>query len=180
MSVFKIENNQVTVERYSADGLYNMKSAGRDGSYSDTSVTASSLRLTIDTAVVPSPQTISLGTVETYGTIGEWVEVASGTGTDDVKPSDEGWVELISPVPGTEAVPGTPASTKYVYTLDTDGTVTDKANAAQGYLIVGSDNANAMTDSLGATSVTIENFPFIKLNYWRYNLNEEIKNYFKK
>lgn len=157
MSVFKIENNQVTVERYSADGLYNMKSAGRDGSYSDTSVTASSLGLAIDTAVVPSPQTISLGTVETYGTIGEWVEVASGTGTDDVKPSNKGWVELISPVPGTEAVPGTPASTKYVYTLDTDGTVTDKANAAQGYLIVGSDNANAMTDSLGATSVTIEN-----------------------
>lgn len=29
------------------------------------------------------------------------------------------------------------------------------------------------------TSETIENFPFIKLNYWRDNLNEEIKKYFK-
>ena len=29
------------------------------------------------------------------------------------------------------------------------------------------------------TNETIENFPFIKLNYWRDNLNEEIKKYFK-
>ena len=155
MSVFKIENNQVTVERYSADGLYNMKSAGRDGSYSDTSVTASSLGLAIDTAVVPSPQTISLGTVETYGTIGEWVEVSSGTGTDDVKPSKEGWVKLSAPDSGTEAVPGT---TNYKYVIDTDG-----VNKNTKYLIVNTKNdgtAYVLTNNSGTateTVVTIDN-----------------------
>ncbi|MBE6569627.1 MAG: hypothetical protein E7658_05360 [Ruminococcaceae bacterium] len=158
MTVFAITDNQVTVERYSEDGLYNLKSAGYDGSYSNTSVTNVSLGLPKYSAVYASPQTISLtqSDASEMGTIGEWVGVESETPADDVTPSNGGWVEVIAPVPETPAVPGTPESTKYVYTLDTDGTVTDKADAEQGYLIVGSGNNNyAMTDNLGRTGVTI-------------------------
>ena len=157
MTVFAITGTEVTVERYSANGLYNLKSAGYDGSYSNTSVTNVSLGLPKYSNVYASPQTIAFVANELAGeaTIGKWVGIAAETPTDDVATSNKGWVELIAPVPGTPEVPATPASTKYVYTLDTDGTVTDKADAAQGYLIVGSGNAYAMTDSLGATGVTI-------------------------
>ena len=156
MTVFAITDNQVTVERYSEDGLYNLKSAGYDGSYSNTSVDNVSLGLPKYSNVYASPQTIELQAAADSGaTIGEWVSVESESPADDVTTSNKGWVELIAPVPGTPEVPATPASTKYVYTIDTDGTVTDKADAEQGYLIVGSGNNYAMTDSLGATDVTI-------------------------
>jgi len=154
MTVFKIENNQVTVERYSKNGLYNLKSEGREGFYANGG-TCAGIGLAYNTAVYSSPQTISLGIVEDLSTIGEYIPVASETPADDVKPTNNGWVEVVAPVPGTPEVPPTPASTKYVYTLDTDGTVTDKADAEQGYLIVGSNNDYAMTDSLGRIGVTI-------------------------
>lgn len=157
MTVFAITGSDVTVERYSANGLYNLKSEGRNGRYvRGSEASAESLGLAkYYTAAVASPQTIALTEAEDYGDIGSWVGITTEA-TDDVKTANKGWVELIAPVPDTPAVPGTPESTKYVYTLDTDGTVTDKADAAQGYLIVGSGNNNyAMTDSLGRTGVTI-------------------------
>ena len=159
MTVFAITDNQVTVERYSEDGLYNLKSAGSNGSYSNPDITNVSLKLPMYSAVYASPQTIALTQSDAaeMGTIGEWVGIAAETPADDVTTSNKGWVELIAPVPDTPAVPGTPESTKYVYTLDTDGTVTDKADAEQGYLIVGSNNDYAMNDSLGRTGVTISN-----------------------
>lgn len=148
MTVFAITDNQVTVERYSANGLYNMKSAGYDGSYSDTSVTATSLGLTINNTVYASPQTIALTEAETYGTIGEWVAVEAETPIDDVTTSGNSWVQITAPIPGTEAVPGT---TSYQYTLDTDG-----VNENSPYLIVGSSNAKAMGNgSLTAVDTTI-------------------------
>ncbi len=156
MTVFKIENDKVTVERYSKDGLYNLKSEGREGFYSNAG-TCAGIGLSYNTTTYTSPQTISLGAVTDYGDIGEWIGVAAETPVDDVTPSNKGWVEIIAPVPGTPEIPATPESTKYVYTLDTDGTVTDKADAAQGYLIVGSSNNYAMNDSLGGTGVTITN-----------------------
>ena len=58
MTVFAITDNEVTVERYSEDGLYNMKSAGYDGSYSNTSVTNVSLGLPKYSTVYTSPHTI--------------------------------------------------------------------------------------------------------------------------
>ena len=157
MTVFAITGTEVTVKRYSAKGLYNLKSAGYDGSYNDTSVTNTSLGLPKYSKVYASPQTITLATNDVAGeaTIGKWIGIAAETPADDVTTSNKGWVELIAPVPEKPAVPGTSESTKYVYTLDTDGTVTDKADAAQGYLIVGSGDNYAMTDSLGRTDVTI-------------------------
>jgi hypothetical protein len=72
MTVFAITDNQVTVERYSANGLYNLKSAGYDGSYSNTSVTNASLGLPKYSAVYSSPQTITLreSDADEMGTIG--------------------------------------------------------------------------------------------------------------
>lgn len=60
MTVFAIKDNEVTVERYSANGKYNLKSDGYDGSYSNTSVKASTLGLTFNDTVYTSPQTIAL------------------------------------------------------------------------------------------------------------------------
>ncbi len=148
MTVFAITDNQVTVERYSEDGLYNLKSAGYDGSYSNTSVTNVSLGLPKYSAVYASPQTVVLTMAEDYGDIGSWVGVKAEI-TDDVTPENEGWVELIAPVPGTEATPG---STTYQYTLDTDGTVDD----GTPHLIVASDAAYAMTGSGSIAAVSVE------------------------
>ena len=148
MTVFKIESNQVTVERYSANGLYNLKSAGYDGSYSNTSVTNQSLELGRLSTVYTSPQTISLGNVETYGTIGEYVGVEAETTADDVKTENKGWVELIKPVLGTT----TGGTTTYQYIQDTDG-----VNADTGYLLVDSADATAMDNNMtsGITTVTL-------------------------
>ncbi len=59
MTVFKIENNQVTVQRISKDGLYNLKSAGREGFYAN-SKTCADIGLSYNTTVYSSPQTIAL------------------------------------------------------------------------------------------------------------------------
>lgn len=115
MTVFAITGTEVTVERYSANGLYNLKSAGRDGSYSDTSVTNVSLGLPKYSTVYASPQTITLGKNELAGeaTIGQWIGIEAAT-IDDVTATSNGWVQITAPVPGTEAVPG---STTYKYVL---------------------------------------------------------------
>lgn len=154
MTVFAITDNEVTVERYSANGLYNLKSAGYDGSYSNTSVTNVSLGLPKYSTVYASPQTIKLveNTADEMGTIGEYVGVMPDS-TDDVKPSANDWVEIIAPVPGTDATPG---STTYKYVLDTDG-----VNSNTKYLIVNTSSAGtayALTNnngSVGRTEVTI-------------------------
>ena len=179
MTVFAITGSEVTVERYSEDGLYNLKSAGYDGSYSNTSVTNVSLGLPKYEKVYTSPQTITLTAAEDYGTIGEdyvpvkvetpaddvttanngWVEIIAPTlgnsGTDDVTTSGNSWVTITDPVPGT---PATEASTTYKYVLDQDG-----VNTNTKYLIVNTSSdgtAYVLTNnngSVAATQVTISN-----------------------
>ena len=126
MTVFTITDTEVTVERYSANGLYNLKSAGYDGSYSDTSVTNVSLGLPKYSTVYTSPQTITLATNELAGeaTIGNWIGIEAAT-TDDVKPMSNGWVEIVAPSAGT------------VYRL------TDKLEAGKKYVIVNSNTVGA-------------------------------------
>ena len=148
MTVFKITENDVTVERYSANGLYNLKSAGYNGSYSNTSVTSDSLGLTQNKTVYSSPQTINLNEVEDYGTIGYYVGIVEQP-ANDVTTSGNGWVTITAPIPGTEA---TPESTTYKYVLDTDG-----VNTGTKYLIVNtSNNGNAyvLTNDNGSVSRT--------------------------
>ena len=149
MTVFKIENNQVTVERWSKDGLYNLKSKGREGFYSNVS-TCATIGLSYNETVYSSPQTITLVTNELAGeaTIGNWIGIEEAT-TDDVTPASNGWVEIIAPVPGTEAVPG---STTYKYVLDTDG-----VNPNTKYLIVNTSRngtAYVLTNNNGSVSST--------------------------
>ena len=156
MTVFVIENDKVTVERYSANGLYNLKSEGRNGRYVRShEASADSLGLDYNTTVYTSPQTISLRAVEDLGTIGEYVGVEEET-IDDVTTSNNGWVEIIAPVPGTEA---TPESTTYKYVLDDDG-----VNANTKYLIVNTSSngdayvlTNNNNNSVGRTLVNISN-----------------------
>ena len=57
MTVFKIEDNKVTVERYSKDGLYNLKSKGREGFYANSS-TCSKIGLAYNETVYASPQVV--------------------------------------------------------------------------------------------------------------------------
>ena len=143
MTVFTITGTEVTVERYSANGLYNLKSAGRDGSYSDTSVTNVSLGLPKYSDVYASPQTITLveNSAADMATIGNWVGITTEA-TDDVKPSGGNWVTITAPTGGT---------TTYAYTQATSIT------AGEDYVIVGNDHAVALqgTTSMGAQSVTI-------------------------
>jgi len=143
MTVFAITDGQVTVERYSEDGLYNLKSAGYDGSYSNTSVTNVSLGLPKYSAVYASPQTITLtqSDASEMGTIGEWVGVSAAV-TDDVTTSGNNWVTI------TESSGGT---TTYAYTR------ADSITAGGEYVIVGNNHNVALqgTTSMGTQSVTI-------------------------
>lgn len=143
MTVFAITGTEVTVERYSANGLYNLKSAGYNGSYSNTSVTNVSLGLPEYSTVYTSPQTITLATNDVAGeaTIGKWIGIA-GESTDDVTAQSNGWVEIIAPVAG---------STTYAYTQ------VDSITAGGEYIIVGNDHAIALqgTTNMGTQSVTI-------------------------
>ncbi|MBQ7889417.1 MAG: hypothetical protein IJ356_06630 [Erysipelotrichaceae bacterium] len=134
MTVFKITENDVTVERYSANGLYNLKSAGYNGSYSNTSVTSDSLGLVKNETVYVSPQTISLNEVEDYGTNGYYVGIVEQP-VDDVTTSGNGWVTITEAIPGTDA---TPETTSYKYVLDKDG-----VNVDTKYLIVNASNGSA-------------------------------------
>ena len=143
MTVFAITGTEVTVERYSEDGLYNLKSAGYDGSYSDTSVTNVSLGLPKYSKVYASPQTITLvdnGAAD-MGTIGQWIGI-DGESTDDVTAQSNGWVEIIAPVAG---------STTYAYTQ------VDSITTGSKYVIVGDDDDIALqgTTNMGTQSVTI-------------------------
>ena len=160
MTVFAITGTEVTVERYSANGLYNLKSAGYDGSYSDTSVTNVSLGLPKYSKVYASPQTITLATNDVAGeaTIGKWIGIA-GESTDDVTAKSNGWVEIVAPSSGTEATGGT-----HTYTLDTDGI---DAGSDNKYIIVARNAAYALysvthvqeTDNgfdVSANQITIE------------------------
>lgn len=154
MTVFKIENNQVTVERYNKDGLYNLKSAGREGFYSNAS-TCANIGLSYNATVYASPQTILLETVQDYGTIGSYVRVEAETAEDDVTVSNEGWVEITAPIEGTDAVP---ESTKYQYVLDTNG-----VDVKTKYLILNTSadgDGYALTNNngtVGQTEVLISN-----------------------
>ena len=160
MTVFAITGTEVTVERYSANGLYNLKSAGYDGSYSDTSVTNTSLGLPKYSTVYASPQTITLvdNSAADMGTIGQWIGIA-GKSTDDVTAKSNGWVEIVAPSSGTEATGGT-----HTYTLDTDGI---DAGSDNKYIIVARNAAYALysvthvqeTDNgfdVSANQITIE------------------------
>ncbi len=135
MTVFAITNSEVTVERYSANGLYNLKSGGRNGRYVRSSeASADSLGLAYNTTVYTSPQTISLGAVEDYGNIGEWIGVADEV-TDDVTPENEGWVEIIAPDAG---------ETTYAYTQ------ADSIVQNGEYVIVGNNHNVALRDNNGS------------------------------
>ena len=145
MTVFAITGTEVTVERYSANGLYNLKSAGYDGSYSDTSVTNVSLGLPKYSMVYASPQTITLATNDVAGeaTIGKWIGIA-GESTDDVTAQSNGWVEIIAPSSGT------------VFRL------ADTLVAGKKYVIVNSNTAGSgaavnlsSSDDIASTSVTV-------------------------
>ena len=75
MTVFKITDNTVQVERYSTDGVHKLKSSGVKNSYKNESGYAP------NTAVYESPQTITLtdaGTVDPSG--GNWVTISDGQG----------------------------------------------------------------------------------------------------
>lgn len=172
MTVFAITGTEVTVERYSANGLYNLKSAGRDGSYSDTSVTNVSLGLPKYSTVYASPQTITLGKNELAGeaTIGNWIGIEAAT-TDDVKPTSNGWVEIVAP------------STVTVYRL------TDNLKAGKKYVIVnsntvGTGNAvNLNGSSIEPTNVTVksdDNGVYIEVPsataQWTYNNSSKFQN----
>ena len=144
MTVFAITGTEVTVERYSANGLYNLKSAGYDGSYNNTSVTNTSLGLPKYSTVYTSPQTIALvdnGAAD-MGTIGQWVGVTAES-TDDVTTSNKGWVEITAPSSGT------------VFRL------TDTLVAGKKYVIVNSNTAgsgaavNLSSSSIASTPVTV-------------------------
>ena len=146
MTVFTITGTEVTVERYSANGLYNLKSAGRDGSYSDTSVTNVSLGLPKYSDVYASPQTITLveNSAADMATIGNWIGIEGAT-TDDVKPTSNGWVEIVAP------------STDTVYRL------TDALEAGKKYVIVNSNTVdttgnavNLNGSSINSTSVAVK------------------------
>ena len=149
MTVFAITDNEVTVERYSEKGLYNLKSAGYDGSYSDTSVTATSLSLTLNSTVYASPQTIALtnassGSSNDEGTIGEYVGVSSLV--EDVTTSGGKWVTITAATNGTEGSDPT-----YQYVLDTDGIDYGSDNK---YLIVAQDAAYLL-DAGSGVAVTL-------------------------
>ena len=157
MTVFAITDNQVKVERYSANGLYNLKSAGYDGSYSNTSVTNVSLGLPKYINVYTSPQTIALSADDssgsggsfTAGTVGEYVGVSDDV--DDVTTSGNKWVTINEATNGTEG-----SNPTYQYVLDTDGIDYGEDNK---YIIVAEDEAlalNATSASNGtAESITI-------------------------
>ena len=86
-----------------------------------------------------------------------YVAVPGQPGADDVIVYGTNWTTLTEEVP---AVPGHDGKTTYVYTLDTDGTVTDAYNDELGYLIVAPSNAYALSNSgttIGRQSVTINN-----------------------
>mgnify|MGYP003292163700 CR=1 FL=1 len=84
MTVFAIAGNQVTVERYNAYGIYNLKSAGRDGYYSSTSSSASRIGLPINQTVYASPQTVALTQVaqEQTFTDSTGISVTAKSGTE--------------------------------------------------------------------------------------------------
>ena len=136
MTVFAITGSEVTVERYSEDGLYNLKSAGYDGSYSNTSVTNTSLGLPKYEKVYASPQTIALAENELAGeaTIGNWVGVTAES-IDDVTTSGNDWTTITAPTGGT---------TTYTYTQ------ADSITAGEKYVIVGNSNAVALMDNDGS------------------------------
>ena len=148
MTVFAITDNEVTVERYSANGRYNLKSAGYDGSYSNTSVTNKSLGLPTYSAVYASPQTIELVDASSdgteSGTIGEYVGVSSLV--EDVTTSGNEWVTITAATNGTEGSDPT-----YQYVLDTDGIDYGSDNK---YLIV-ARNAAYLLDAGSGVAVTI-------------------------
>lgn len=154
MTVFKIENNQVTVERWSKDGLYNLKSAGREGFYANAS-TCSKIGLSYNTDVYASPQTIALTTTSggsssggtESGTIGDYV---NGGVTDNVTTSGGKWVTITEATNGTEA-----SNPTYQYVLDTNGI---DAGSDNMYIIVAEDQALALhtSGSSAATAVSVD------------------------
>ena len=163
MTVFAITDNEVQVERYSANGLYNMKSAGRDGYYASTSSSASTLGLAYNATVYTSPQTIDLtaDSAEEYGTIGVWVEVP-GTITEDVTTSGGNRVTITEPVEATTT-----------YTYEQAASIVAKNQ----YVIVGNNHAVALMDnngSMGSQSVTISGNTMTsttKLTEWTFSGN---------
>ena len=177
MTVFKIENNQVTVQRISKDGLYNLKSAGREGFYANGG-TCAGIGLSYNTTVYASPQTITLmsNANEAVGTINNWVGV-EGTMTDDVTTSGDSWVTL------TEASSG-----------ETIFKLTNTLTAGKKYVIVNSNtagNANATNlnnnnyynysiNSVGVEVFSDSNGTYIKAPaasaQWTYNSSEKFQN----
>lgn len=161
MSVFAITDGEVKVERYSKNGLYNLKSAGRDGYYGSTSSMASQIGLTFNTTVRTSPQMIELTSAPSYGNIGSWVGVTPETPADDVTTSGNSWVELIAPVPGTSNTDDVTTSGNgwTTITKPTNGTttytyeLTDTIVSGGSYLI-GSGN-NGRVNILNSNGNTI-------------------------
>lgn len=132
MTVFKIENNRVTVERISKDGSYNLKSIGREGFYSNGG-TCAGIGLSYNKTVYASPQIITLmsNANETVGTINNWVGV-EGTMTEDVTTSGDSWVTLTQPSNG-----------------ETIFKLADTLTAGKKYVIVNSNTAgNAKATNL--------------------------------
>ena len=90
MTVFAITGDEVTVERYSKNGRYQMKSAGRDGYYG-SGPDASEIGLPINYTVYASPQTITLthaAQTFTDDSTGISVTTRAGTGLTVSKLSD--------------------------------------------------------------------------------------------
>ena len=146
MTVFAITGSQVTVERYSANGLYNLKSEGRNGRYvRGSEASAESLGLAkYYTAAVASPQTIALTEAEDYGDIGSWVGITTEA-TDDVKPSGSNWTTLTEPSDG-----------------DPIFKLTDSLESGKKYVIVSRNTAGNGTSTnlnsnngISSTSVTV-------------------------
>lgn len=162
MTVFAITGNQVTVERWSKDGLYNLKSAGREGFYANGG-TCAGIGLSYNTTVYASPQTITLreSDADEMGSIGNWVGVTSES-NDDVTVSGKEWITITEPTGG---------STTYAYELATS------IRNGGSYVIVGSDDAVAFmnnNNSIGTQTVSISGTTLtstIELDEWTFASN---------
>lgn len=144
MTVFAISDDEVTVNRYDANGKHLLKNSGvynaAKAEYSDVGI------YDLDTTTVSSPQTITLNkTVTPADTTEE--NPGNGSGEDDSVETVVGdWVEITAATNG-----------KVTYTLDTDG-----IDAGEKYLIVNTNSGTGYVltnnnGSIGATSVTISN-----------------------
>ena len=179
MTVFAITGSEVTVERYSANGLYNLKSEGRNGRYvrGGREASADSLGLAYNTTVYASPQTISLGVVEDYGDIGSWVCITTEA-ADDVRPSGNEWVTLTEPSTGETIFKLTDSLTAGKKYVIVNSNAAGDANAVN--LVISQYGGAASIQSTDVAVISDSNGTYIKAPatsvQWTYTANRYLQN----